>query len=170
MYGTLMLAYDQCAVPPLDFSTRLTAFEESVAASGLAELLGQEKAVPLTDAAERALAAAGPAYARIQEVNTAYAQALADGDWDAADQALIDAGGLYAQALAAFKLAEDSFVRLTWEDVSLFPHELAANNLLALKMCIRDRIGISRLKFGPTKARPIWGITRPCLLYTSRCV
>ena len=133
MYGTLMLAYDQCAVPPLDFSTRLTAFEESVAASGLAELLGQEKAVPLTDAAERALAAAGPAYARIQEVNTAYAQALADGDWDAADQALIDAGGLYAQALAAFKLAEDSFVRLTWEDVSLFPHELAANNLLALK-------------------------------------
>ena len=34
--------------------------------------------------------------------------------------------------LDAFLYAEDTFVRLTWEDVSIFPHEHSQNNLLAL--------------------------------------
>ena len=38
-----------------------------------------------------------------------------------------------ANVLAAFKFAEDSFVRLTWEDSSIFPHEHSQNNLLALQ-------------------------------------
>ena len=35
--------------------------------------------------------------------------------------------------LSAFKYAEDALVRLTWEDVSIFPHEHSQNNLLALR-------------------------------------
>ena len=31
--------------------------------------------------------------------------------------------------LAAFKYAEDQFVRLTWEDEQIFPHEHAQNNI-----------------------------------------
>ena len=38
-----------------------------------------------------------------------------------------------ADVLAAFKFAEDAFVRLTWEDSSIFPHEHSQNNLLALQ-------------------------------------
>ncbi len=132
MYGMLMLAYDHCAVSPLDFSVRLTALRDSVAGE-LTGLLGQEKTAGLSAAASLALTEAAGAYDKVAEVNAAYASALAQGDPAAADRVLADAGSLYADVLAAFKLAEDSFVRLTWEDVSLFPHQLPLNNLLALE-------------------------------------
>lgn len=38
--------------------------------------------------------------------------------------------------LAAFKHAEDQFVRLTWEDAQIFPHEHAQNNINNLALAI----------------------------------
>lgn len=38
--------------------------------------------------------------------------------------------------LAAFKYAEDQFVRLTWEDDQIFPHEHAQNNIENLTLSI----------------------------------
>lgn len=38
--------------------------------------------------------------------------------------------------LSAFKYAEDQFVRLTWEDDQIFPHEHAQNNITNLTLAI----------------------------------
>ena len=50
-----------------------------------------------------------------------------------ADALLAQTRQLNADVLSAFRFAEDSFVRLTWEDSSIFPHEHSQNNLLALQ-------------------------------------
>lgn len=129
MYGLLMMAYDHCAVSPLDFSTRLSVLRESMDDT----VMTAEQMDALNAALDEAEAAAGTAWARVSEANAAYQQALDAGDTDKADELLAEAREMNANVLAAFKFAEDSFVRLTWEDSSIFPHEHSQNNLLALK-------------------------------------
>ncbi len=129
MYGLLMMAYDHCAVSPLDFSTRLSVLRESMDDT----IMTAEQMDALNAALDEAEAAAGTAWAKVSEANAAYQQALDAGDTDKADELLAEAREMNANVLAAFKLAEDSFVRLTWEDSSIFPHEHSQNNLLALE-------------------------------------
>ena len=129
MYGLLMLAYDHCAVSPLDFSTRLSALRESMDDT----VMTAEQMDTLNAALDEAEAAAGTAWARVSEANAAYQQALDTGNTDKADELLAETRATNANILAAFKLAEDAFVRLTWEDSSIFPHEHSQNNLLALQ-------------------------------------
>lgn len=129
MYGLLMMAYDHCAVSPLDFSTRLSVLRESMDDT----VMTAEQMDALNAALDEAEAAAGTAWARVSEANAAYQQALDAGDTDKADELLAEAREMNANVLAAFKFAEDSFVRLTWEDSSIFPHEHSQNNLLALE-------------------------------------
>lgn len=129
MYGLLMMAYDHCAVSPLDFSTRLSVLRESMDDT----IMTAEQMDALSAALDEAEAAAGTAWDKVSEANAAYQQALDAGDTDKADELLAEAREMNANVLAAFKLAEDSFVRLTWEDSSIFPHEHSQNNLLALE-------------------------------------
>ena len=129
MYGLLMLAYDHCAVSPLDFSTRLNALRESMDDT----VMTAEQMDTLNTALDEAEAAAGTAWARVSEANAAYQQALDAGDTDKADELIAETRAMSANVLAAFKFAEDAFVRLTWEDSSIFPHEHSQNNLLALQ-------------------------------------
>ena len=129
MYGLLMMAYDHCAVSPLDFSTRLSVLRESMDDT----IMTAEQMDALNAALDEAEAAAGTAWAKVSEANAAYQQALDAGDTDKADELLAEAREMNANVLAAFKFAEDSFVRLTWEDSSIFPHEHSQNNLLALE-------------------------------------
>ena len=129
MYGLLMMAYDHCAVSPLDFSTRLSVLRESMDDT----VMTAEQMDALNAALDEAEAAAGTAWAKVSEANAAYQQALDAGDTDKADELLAEAREMNANVLAAFKFAEDSFVRLTWEDSSIFPHEHSQNNLLALE-------------------------------------
>ena len=129
MYGLLMMAYDHCAVSPLDFSTRLSVLRESMDDT----VMTAEQMDALNAALDEAAAAAGMAWAKVSEANAAYQQALDAGDTDKADELLAEAREMNANVLAAFKFAEDSFVRLTWEDSSIFPHEHSQNNLLALE-------------------------------------
>ena len=129
MYGLLMLAYDHCAVSPLDFSTRLSALRESVDDT----VMTAEQITALNAALDEAEAAANTAWDKVSEVNAAYQEALDAGDPAKADELLAAAREMNANVLAAFKFAEDAFVRLTWEDSSIFPHEHSQNNLLALK-------------------------------------
>ena len=129
MYGLLMLAYDHCAVSPLDFSTRLSALRESMDDT----VMTAEQMDTLNAALDEAEAAAGTAWAKVSEANTAYQQALDAGDTDKADELIAETRAMSANVLAAFKFAEDAFVRLTWEDSSIFPHEHSQNNLLALQ-------------------------------------
>jgi Iap family predicted aminopeptidase len=130
MYGMLMLAYDRCAVSPLDFSTRLEAFADSIDEDMMDEVgIDTEALYSAVDAAKEAAAAA---WQNIQAVNASYEEAVAAGDLDTADNIKAEAAELYEQVLAAFKQAEDAFVRLTWEDSSEFPHVLIQDNLYYL--------------------------------------
>jgi len=129
MYGMLMLAYDHCAVSPLDFSTRLDALRESMDDT----VMTAEQADRLNAALDEANAAAAAAWDKVSEANKAYQEALDAGDTAKADELLAGTKEMNADVLAAFKFAEDAFVRLTWEDSSIFPHEHSQNNLLALQ-------------------------------------
>lgn len=128
MYGLLMMAYDRCAVSPLDFSIRLNALRESI--DDTVMTAGQIAA--LSTALDAAEAAADTAWANVSEANAAYQKALDAGDTAQADALLAQTRQMNADVLAAFKFAEDAFVRLTWEDSSISPHEHSQNNLLAL--------------------------------------
>lgn len=129
MYGMLMLAYDRCAVSPLDFYTRLEAMRETLDDT----VLTGEQLSELNSALDEAENAASAAWDKVSQVNGRYQQALDSGDTAAADALLQESRELNAAVLSAFKYAEDAFVRLTWEDVSIFPHEHSQNNLLALR-------------------------------------
>lgn len=129
LYGMLMLAYDHCAVSPLDFSVRLNALRESMDESVMTE----DQLQTLNGALDQADAAAKAAWTAVSRVNAFYRQALDTGDTAKADELLAQSRQLNGDVLAAFKYAEDAFVRLTWEDVSIFPHEHSQNNLVALQ-------------------------------------
>lgn len=129
MYGMLMLAYDRCAVSPLDFSTRLEALRRSMDDT----ILSEEQVSALNAALDQAVIAADAAWGKVAEINENYRKALDNGDITTADALLQESREINDAVLSAFKFAEDAFVRLTWEDVSIFPHEHSQNNLLALR-------------------------------------
>lgn len=132
LYGMLMLAYDRCAVSPLDFSTRLQALREAMDDT----ILTADQMTALNGALDEAEVAAADAWAAVSEVNESYRQALDSGDTEQADALLQQSREMNDAILAAFKFAEDAFVRLTWEDVSIFPHEHSQNNLIALNAAV----------------------------------
>ena len=129
LYGLLMMAYDHCAVSPLDFSTRLDALRDSMDDT----VLTAEQTAALNAALDKAEAAASAAWGKVSDVNADYQQALDAGDTAKADTLLAETRQTNADVLAAFRYAEDAFVRLTWEDSSIFPHEHSQTNLLALQ-------------------------------------
>ena len=129
LYGMLMIAYDQLAVSPLDFETRLDGLKE-VSDN---EVLNDDQKQILNEKIDTAVTLAKKAYEKVTEANQAYAEALNAGDMEKADEVLKQYSELNTQLLQAFKLCEDYFVRLTWEDVSQFPHEHSANNLIQLQ-------------------------------------
>lgn len=132
LYGMLMLAYDRCAVSPLDFSPRLEALREAMDDT----VLTAEQVSALNGALTDAEKAASDAWTAVSDINSRYREALDNGDTAAADALLQQSREMNAAVLAAFKFAEDSFVRLTWEDVSIFPHEHSQNNLIALNAAL----------------------------------
>ena len=132
LYGMLMLAYDRCAVSPLDFSTRLEALREAMDDT----ILTAEQVAALNGALTDAEKAASDAWTAVSDINSRYREALDNGDTAAADALLQQSREMNAAVLAAFKFAEDAFVRLTWEDVSIFPHEHSQNNLIALNAAV----------------------------------
>ena len=132
LYGMLMLAYDRCAVSPLDFSTRLEALREAMDDT----VLTAEQVSALNGALTDAEKAASDAWTAVSHINSRYREALDNGDTAAADVLLQQSREMNAAVLAAFRFAEDSFVRLTWEDVSIFPHEHSQNNLIALNAAL----------------------------------
>lgn len=129
LYGMLMIAYDHCAVSPLDFSVRLNALRDSMDP----DILTEAQIQALNEALDQAETAANAAWAKVSQVDEAYGEALEAGDAAKTEEMIAQTRKLNADVLAAFKYAEDAFVRLTWEDVSIFPHEHSQNNLLALQ-------------------------------------
>lgn len=128
LYGMLMLAYDQMAVSPLDFSTRIEALKEVTDTT----VLSNEQASAIEEKADQAIQLAKEVYTKISENNQSYMDALTSGDDTKASKIYEENKALNENVLATFKTCEDYFVTLTWEDVSQFPHEHSVNNLINL--------------------------------------
>ena len=134
LYGMLVLAYDHLAVAPLDFTTRLEALAESFDTELLA---GYEISVEgLVAQVAEAITYAAQINERVAAVNASYQVARNEGDLETARTLAKEAASLQAQLLAIYKLAEDNFVRLTWEDETIFPHEAVQGNLEAIGLSI----------------------------------
>ena len=128
LYGMLLLAYDQMALSPLDFSVRFNALKEATDNTVLSDVQVTE----INNKADEVIAIAKKVYTKVQENNEAYRDALNEGDNEKAEQIYNENKELNSQLLSTFKLCEDTFVKLTWEDVSQFPHEHSVNNLVNL--------------------------------------
>ncbi|SES36883.1 M28 family peptidase [Psychrobacillus sp. OK032] len=134
LYGLLAMHYDETAVVPLDFTTRLNAMKEDIHAEVFekADVSSDE----LVTEIDRVIATADEVNARVAKVNEDYLAALTKGDSDTANKLYQESRDLNSGLLAAFKYAEDQFVRLTWEDEQIFPHEHAQNNIDKLALSI----------------------------------
>lgn len=122
LYGLLLMHLDRQSVAPLNFAE---VFEQASASldvlmcqksgsrvTALLNLLGQTEEV------------AEEVYDRIYDIN----EAGVDSEQCREAENIL---------LKVFKMAQDKFVRLTWEDAVVFPQEAAQNNLRHLKKAIR---------------------------------
>lgn len=134
LYGLLSMHYDQTAVVPLDFTTRLTEMKKVIDADAYEQAdVSSEQLVAEID---KAIALAEEVNAKVAKVNDEYFAALTEEDTEAAHKLYEDSRELNSGLLAAFKYAEDQFVRLTWEDVQIFPHEHSQHNITNLALAI----------------------------------
>jgi hypothetical protein len=118
LYGRLMLAFDQLCLPPLDYTVRLAAISETLNCQRLHPRLEGAFRGALMKATEKT----EELYGLTEEINRRYALKQTEGNLEAKE--------LYAacrearlQLLDIFRYLEDHFVRLTWHDVSILPHE-----------------------------------------------
>lgn len=134
LYGLLSIHYDQTAVVPLDFTTRLAEMTKEINSDAFGQAgVSSEKLVTEID---NTIALAEEVNAKVAKVNDDYFTALTDGDTKAAQKLYEESRELNSGLLAAFKYAEDQFVRLTWEDEPIFPHQHAQNNITNLTLSI----------------------------------
>ncbi|MCZ8541314.1 M28 family peptidase [Psychrobacillus psychrodurans] len=134
LYGLLSMHYDETAVVPLDFTTRLTEMKKVIDADifGQAEVSSDQLVAEI----DKAIALAEEVNTKVLKVNDNYLTALTEEDTDKAQKLYEDSRELNSGLLSAFKYAEDQFVRLTWEDDQIFPHEHAQNNITNLTLAI----------------------------------
>lgn len=132
LYGMLMIAYDKLAVSPLDFSTRLNALKD-VSQEGV---LSAQQSQALNDKIDETITLANQAYEKVKIANEEYLKALNSQDENKTKEVLEKYKELNDLVLETFKYCEDTFVKLTWEDVSIFPHTHSTNNIDALQNAI----------------------------------
>ncbi len=135
LYGTLLLAYDWCPAAPLDFSVRLEALRDSLDLSRASLCEGEWG--NLLEAISNATTQAELCWKKTQSLCRRYRQALQEENQELLD-ALWDFSQEWNQGLLeAYKFCEDEFVRLTWHDDVIFPHEYAQRNLAALEGALK---------------------------------
>lgn len=122
LYATLVTKFDQLVLPPFDFSVLFEAMNRSMDLhfSDRFHALGEE-----LDRVTRSAAALGKeVYQWIEKVN---AEGI-DLSHEEKYRAIL---------MKAFRKAQDSFVRLDWQDNVLFPQEAVRQNLIHIKVAIR---------------------------------
>ncbi|WP_313893393.1 M28 family peptidase [Psychrobacillus sp.] len=134
LYGLLSMYYDKTAVVPLDFTTRLNALKEDVNP----EIFGQANisSDKLIAEIDKTIEIANEVNTKVTDINEDYILALTAGDEKLSKKLYDESRELNSGLLAAFKYAEDQFVRLTWEDEPIFPHMHAQNNIENLALSI----------------------------------
>ena len=122
LYGLLLMHLDRQSVAPLNFAE---VFER--ASASLDVLLCQKsgsRVTALLNLLGQTEEMAEEVYDRIYDIN----EAGVDSEQCREAEEIL---------LKVFKMAQDKYVRLTWEDAVVFPQEAAQNNLRYLKKAIR---------------------------------
>ncbi|MFJ7973125.1 M28 family peptidase [Psychrobacillus sp. NPDC096389] len=134
LYGLLTMHYDETAVVPLDFTTRLQALKEKIDTDAFEK--ANVASDDLSTEIDNVISVAEELNKKVSKVNADYLAALTKGDSNTAKKLYEESRELNSGLLAAFKYAEDRFVRLTWEDEPIFPHVHAQNNINNLALSI----------------------------------
>lgn len=122
LYATLVTKFDQLILPPLDFSVLFEAMNRSIDLqfSDSFHALGEE----LNQVTKSAATLGKEVYQWVEKVNEE-------------GRPFPDAARVRSILLKAFRKAQDSFVRLDWQDTVLFPQEAVRQNLTHIKAAIR---------------------------------
>lgn len=134
LYGMMAIYYDRTCVVPLDFTTNLEAMTTSI--DGAAFEAAGQSTTALTEGVTAATTAATELNKMVADINTRYREAIDKGDTKTAQKIYAESRPLNDKLLKAFRHGQDSFNRLTWEDVQKYPHELVTNNLNNLEAAL----------------------------------
>ncbi|XJS10432.1 M28 family peptidase [Aerococcaceae bacterium WGS1372] len=127
LYGLMTLYYDHTAVLPLDFTTTMTALDESIAKMNMShEGIDTQ---PMIEYIQQITEDAAKMNQTIVQMNTDYMTALNQGDTEAASAIYKEAQTINQELKQAFRLIQDEFTKLTWEDEPQFGHEIVSSNL-----------------------------------------
>ena len=127
LYATLVTKFDQLILPPLDFSVLFEAMNRSLDLqfSDSFHALGEK----LDQVTKRAAVLGREVYQWIEKVNEEGC-------------ILPERARVHDILMKAFRKAQDSFVRLDWQDTVLFPQEAVRQNLMHIKAaihCLEER-------------------------------
>ncbi|GBU10501.1 hypothetical protein AwErysi_01170 [Erysipelotrichaceae bacterium] len=120
MYGLMVLAFDQVSIMPFDFTQRLAVYKQDLPEYDFKPLEANAKII----------------YHAITAENKRYADDLVKGDSATILDARLKADTWNKQLTVLFKYAQDTFVRLTWEDTEIMPHQQYQINVDALTTAI----------------------------------
>ena len=133
LFALLILALDETAVVPLDFTPvleRILAGGSEIAAK-VEETQEQIAAITkkLIQVTEEAQEKAKQSYEETAAINTRYHALLAEGNMQEAEQLFAENREREKQLLVKFKQEQDHFVRIDWYGEVFFPHEILWKNI-----------------------------------------
>ena len=140
LFALLILALDETAVVPLDFTPvleRILAGGSEIAAK-VEETQEQIAAITkkLIQVTEKAQEKAKQSYEETATINTCYHALLAEGNMQEAEQLFAENREREKQLLVKFKQEQDHFVRIDWYGEVFFPHEILWKNIGLLQDAI----------------------------------
>lgn len=143
LFALLILALDETAVVPLDFSpvlerviaggSRIVTATEEILSQTKKNQIGQEQiataAKKLIQVTEEAQKKEKQFYDQTAAINARYHMLLANGNMEEAEQLFVENRSREAKLLAKFKQEQDCFVRIDWYGEVFFPHEILWKNI-----------------------------------------
>ena len=140
LFTLLILALDETAVVPLDFTPvleRILAGGSEIAAK-VEETQEQIAAITkkLIQVTEETQEKAKQSYEETAAINTRYHALLAEGNMQEAEQLFAENREREKQLLVKFKEEQDRFVRIDWYGEVFFPHEILSKNIGLLQNAI----------------------------------
>ena len=143
LFALLILALDETAVVPLDFSpvlerviaggSRIVTAAEEILSQTKKNQIGQEQiataAKKLIQVTEEAQKKEKQSYDQTAAINARYHMLLANGNMEEAEQHFVENRSREEKLLAKFKQEQDCFVRIDWYGEVFFPHEILWKNI-----------------------------------------
>lgn len=127
LYGLLTLYYDHTAALPLDFTTTMSVLSDSI--EQLKAVQEDVDTQAIEDLINQITADAQTINQAVTNLNADYLAALNEGDTEAAAEIYQTAQAMNTELKHAFRLIQDEFTKLTWEDEPYFGHEIVSGNL-----------------------------------------